>query len=285
MVLLYAVELGFFFCVAILQFKRDLLRGTTLAQERLAAWVMLATTLLVVSLLQSDASGNNDLGFRGMLLAQFILLLWAAPLVHDLFAKENSKEANPGPVWKTILVLTLVIGALGTMYQLALLRSYAPLADAAIIQRSENFLGVSPGIGRRTYLLRYGLSAVDKLTAPSSVLQYNPVGRKKLFLHLYSTHQAAAGDDTCGSTFGGNIDKCRQAMPYIVAAFNYPAGIRGWDLNRFCDSFSVNLLAATDADPVWQDPASWVWSRRPLVSNDAIRIIPCGTSSSQSGPH
>ncbi|MGD0972737.1 MAG: hypothetical protein ABR866_01530 [Candidatus Korobacteraceae bacterium] len=34
---------------------------------------------------------------------------------------------------------------------------------------------------------------------------------------------------------------------------------------------------------VWQDPASWVWSREPLVSNDAIRIIPCGTSSSQSG--
>jgi hypothetical protein len=179
-----------------------------------------------------------------------------------------------------VLAGSLVLGVLGTLCQLALLRSYAPLAGANKIARTEPFLGVSPGMDRRTYLLREGLSQIEKVTTPVSVLQYNPASQNAWLIHLYSIRQAAAADSGCGAAFGGDVERCRQAMPYLEALFQSPPVSRSWDLDRLCDSFSINLLVATDADPVWYDTRSWVWTRKALSWNDSLRAIPCGTTSS-----
>ena len=72
--------------------------------------------------------------------------------------------------------------------------------------------------------------------------------------------------------------KCDKAMPYLVTVFNYPENIRDWNIDRFCNTFSINLLVATEADPVWRDADSWVWNRSPVVANDLLRAIPCGTA-------
>jgi hypothetical protein len=52
--------------------------------------------------------------------------------------------------------------------------------------------------------------------------------------------------------------------------------VRKWDLDRFCDEFKVNVLLATDADPVWKDQESWVWVRPSLLANPSVRAIRCG---------
>jgi hypothetical protein len=241
---------------------------------------MLASCLLVVSTLKSSATGANDLGFRGILVVQFILLLWAAPLVHDLFTNHKLKERVIAPVWKRILVVTLVLGVMGTVYQLLVMRCYEPLADAEIIHRTEHYMGISPGMGERTYRLRDGFTQLAKVTSPESVLQYNPVSENALLIRLYSTHQTAAGDSACGSGFGGDVERCKNVMPFLAAVFNSPGDAQGWDMDGFCDALSVNLLVATDADPVWYDSSSWVWSRHALTSNDSMRSIPCGRAPS-----
>jgi len=285
LILLYILELGFFLWVGVLRFKRELLGGEALTQQRRAAWVMLASCLLVVSALQSDpaATANNDLGFRGILPVQFVLLLWAAPLVHDLFASQGSAPVLR-PMWKGLLVCSLVLGALGTVCQLVILRCYAPLVDSGRLERSEDYFGLSPALGKRIYALRDGLEGIDQATRPTSVLQYNPASISVWLIHLYSTRQAAAGDENCVSLFGGDPEKCQQAMPYLMAAFNSPAEVRGGDLDRLCDRFSVNVMVATEADPVWHDSSSWVWSRKPLVANKSVRGIACGTESARRVP-
>jgi hypothetical protein len=280
--LVYLLEFGFFACVAILRFKRELLGVSPLTRQQRTAWVMLGCCLLVVSTLQSDTTftAGNDLGFRGMLVVQFVLLLWAAPLVHDVFF-DSEKRAHAhiaGPVWKTVLAGSLALGVLGTLCQLALLRSYAPLAAAGKIARTEPFLGVSPGMDKRAYRLREGLSQIEKVTTPGSLLQYNPASQNVWLIHLYSKLQAAAADSGCGAAFGGDVERCRQAMPYLEALFQSPAVSRSWDLDRLCDSFSVNVLVATDADPIWYDTGSWVWTRKTLLSNESLKAIPCGTA-------
>jgi hypothetical protein len=271
---LYLIELGFFFCVAVSRFKSELSGDRALSRAQLMAWVLFGTSALVVTLLQSGATQNNDLGFRGTLPIQFILLLWAAPLMDGLFFKQGKR---PGRAWTFLLVSTMVIGALGTICQIAMLRLYTPLVDANVLRRSEGFMGLSPNMGKRNYLLRDGMSRIDQQTWRSAVLQANPSGRNVFLVNLYSTHPMAAGDENCGSTFGGDPEKCREAMPYIAAAFNSPEGIRDWNINRFCDAFAVNLLVATDADPVWIDRGSWVWTTKPIVANDSLRAFPCGS--------
>ncbi len=184
-------------------------------------------------------------------MVQFILLLWAAPLLNDAFFEPDS---TPGlaRTWKGVLACTLIVGVLGTTCQFVVLRCYAYLVDSGKIELSEGYFGEPSELGGRIYRLRDGFTAIDRTTPAlrSSVMQYNPVSMNLELMHLYSTRQVAAGDQSCSSSFGGDPEKCDKAMPYLVTVFNYPENIRDWNIDRFCNTFSINLLVATEADPV-----------------------------------
>jgi hypothetical protein len=136
-----------------------------------------------------------------------------------------------------------------------------------------------PGFGERTYWIRQGFEQLNKRTAGSSLVQYNPIREEVLMDHLYSARQAAIGDVGCGSDFGGDPQQCKGVLPAFVAVFNQPETIQSWDLDRFCDAFGLNVLVSTDTDPVWRDSESWVWSRPTLIANPAMRAFACGTAS------
>jgi hypothetical protein len=85
-----------------------------------------------------------------------------------------------------------------------------------------------------------------------------------------------AADDKCGAAFGGEEAKCAEVFPYIASAFEVPEQARKWNMDTFCDAFSINVLVFTEVDAVWQDREGWVWTRPPIVSNEAFRAIPCG---------
>jgi len=278
LVIVYVFEFGFFFLIAALSFRRDARNWGSLSTQRRMAWTMFAVCLLTMSTMQSDATKTNDLGFRGMLVVQFVLLLWAVPVVHEVFFRRDAAAPASGSAMlvKLTLVVMIGLGVAGTAFQLVALRSYAPMADVGKLARSENFLG-STGFGERTYLLREGFSRLDRFTLPGASVQYNPASYEVIMNHLYSTRQAAVGDEDCGTAFGGDILRCRKAYPYVNAVFNSPDTVRDWNLDRFCDDFFVNVLVATDTDPIWQDPNSWVWTRPSLLSNSAMRATSCGS--------
>jgi hypothetical protein len=276
--IVYLLEFGFFALILMLRLRRDRRDPGPLTRQRRMAWMMFTICLLTLSFVQSDSSGSNDLGFRGMLVAQFVLLIWSAPIVYNIFVRHDA-AAQTGLVtpWiKPALIFTLVMGVAGTLYQLAALRAYAPLADAGKLRRTERFLG-APGFGERTYWMRAGFQRLQALTAPNSLVQYNPVRDEVIMAHLYSTRQAVMGDQSCESAFGGDAEKCSKVFPDFAVVFNDPAVARKWNLDVFCSDFQINVLVATDADPVWQDPDSWVWTRPTLLANPAMRAIPCGT--------
>lgn len=290
----YVVEFGFFALVVPLYRRRERRLHGRFSRQRRMAWILFTVCLLVLSFVKSDTSGSNDLGFRGMLVVQFVLLVWAAPIVYEVFFDYNKTaitkpddghagQVGPAPLarpsWiKKALLCTLIIGVAGSAVQLLLLRFYAPLVDTGKVQSVERTLG-SPGFGARTYWLRDGFGRLNGLTSPRATVQYNPVRDEVLITHVYSLRQAAMGDSFCGSAFGGDADRCRKVLPIFAAVFNNPELVRSWDLDRFCNDFQLNLLVATNADPVWQDPDSWVWNRQSLLANPGMRAIPCGTVS------
>jgi hypothetical protein len=280
LLLVYIFEFGFFALIMVLCLRRDWRNPLPLARQRRMAWMMFAVCLLTMSFVKSETSGANDLGFRGILVVQFILLIWSAAIVHDAFFRSDA-AAQPGLVapWIRIsLICTLVLGVAASAFQLIALRCYAPLADAGKTGRSgESFLG-APGFAERTYWMREGFGRLNGLTSPTTSVQYNPVGVEVLVSHLYSTRQAVMGDPLCGSAFGGEVEKCKQTFSYFATVFNAPAAMRNWNLDAFCDDFRVNVLVATDADPVWQDRESWVWIRPNLLANPMMRAVACGST-------
>jgi len=279
LLVVYILEFGFFAVILILCLRRDLRSQSPLSTQRHMAWWMFVVCMLTVSFLKSESTPQNDLGFRGILIVQFILLIWAAPIVHDLFFSRNHAPGTDlvRPWVRTLLITTLVIGVAGSFWQLIALRSYAPLADLGKIARAETFLG-PPGAGfaERTYWLREGYFRLDQLTSSTASVQYNPVRDEVFTSHLYSTRQAAMGDAFCGAAFGGDVAKCRVAFPSITKVFNDPDAVRNLNLDNFCDEFQVNVLVANDTDPVWKDPRSWVWTRSNLLSNPSMRAVSCG---------
>jgi hypothetical protein len=277
LIVAYILEFGFFALIMLLCLSRDMRSGSPLGRQRRMMWLMFIVCLVTMSVVQSDSTGSNDLGFRGILIVQFVLLIWAAPIIYDIFVRSDpTTKLGRGTRWiKLSIVLTLVLGAAGTAYQLVILRCYAPLVDAGRVARNDQLFG-SPGFSERTYLLRKGFDRLNALTGSTSVVQYNPVSDETLMAHLYSTRQAAMGDQDCLSGFGGDLQKCNLAYPYVAALFNSPEAVRNWDLNSLCDELHVDVLVATDVDPVWQDRYGWVWTRPTLLANPSMRAAPCG---------
>jgi len=276
LLLMYALEFGFFALILVLDLRQRR-NGRKLEGKRRMLWAMFAVCLALMSVLKSGATNVNDLGIRGMLVGQFVLLILSAPIVHTVFFRSSAApQAGLGARWvRYSLLCTLAVGAAGTAFQLAALRAYAPLADAEILGRCERFLG-SPGFGERTYWMRKGFGELDRLTPSRAFVQYNPVRDETLIAHLYSTRQAVMGDSSCGSAFGGDIAACRKAFPRFDPVFNSPDS-RSLKLDEFCEEFHIAALVATDADPVWQDRKSWVWVRPSLLNdNPSMRAIACG---------
>ena len=278
LLIVYVIEFGFFALVLLLCLRQEIRRNAFLIRQRRMLWMMLAVCLLTVSIVKSDSSGANDLGFRGMLVVQFVLLILSAPLVHDVFLRNDvAARVGLGTSWiKYLLSFALIFGVAGTAYQLVALRFYAPLVDAGRWQRVERFLG-TPGFGERTYWLRDGFTRLSRLDPSMTPVQYNPVRDEVLIAHLYSTRQAVIGDAFCGSAFGGDAQNCRKEFPRVASVFNSPDAARKLNLDGLCDELHLSLLLATDADPVWRDKDSWVWTRRSLLTNPSVRAIPCGS--------
>jgi len=275
LVLTYFFEFGVYFLVACYCLRREIRNHWKISFRQLAAWVMFSISLLIVSVMASNTTGNNDLGSRGMLVVQFVLLIWAAPLLSELFLLQG--RLRLGRPWTVALSISLLIGALGTLLQLGLLRVYAPTVDAGLSIQTEPWIGRAPGFGKRTLLLRRSLDGLKAHTPRSAVVQYNPATADANVFHLYTDRQVAAGDDGCGATFGGELEKCKQVYPYIDAAFNKPATSDGWNMDQFCDTFQINVLVATNSDPVWKDARSWVWTRPLLYNDDIMRAFACGS--------
>ena len=274
--IVYFLEFGVYFFAVWWRGRRAIHDHWHISFRERAAWIMFATSLLVVTVLASNTTGNNDLGSRGMLVVQFVLLIWAVPLVSDLFLPQGQRRF--GKAWTIILSASLLLGLLGTLLQVGLLRAYAPYVDAGLSPQTEPWIGRAPGFGKRTLLLRQSLDGMRAKTPRFAVVQYNPANADLNVFHLHTDRQVDAGDDACGATFGGDIEKCKQLYPYIHTLFNRPQISGTWDLDKFCNQLQIGVLIATDVDPVWKDAQSWVWTREPLFSDNIMRAVACGQS-------
>jgi hypothetical protein len=63
----YMLEFGFFAVIMFLAMRRDMAGSKPLSRQRRMVWTMFAVCLLAMTVLRSDTTGFNDLGFRWLL--------------------------------------------------------------------------------------------------------------------------------------------------------------------------------------------------------------------------
>jgi len=270
----YGLELGFFLAVLILRQRQVTSRRVEASTNELAAWTLVIASFVIGTFMRSSTISTNDLGIRCFLPTQLILLLWAAVLLHDWWFHPSTlpPQLSPSPWVRRTLASLLLLGVLGTAYQVFMLRMFPVLADRVGI-RGSTWVDMDRKFGKRTYALRSAYEALNDQLPSSAVLQSNPSKQYTILHMLYSGHDAAAGDGGCGTDFGGDPGLCAVRVKKLAGLFAFPDGS---NLDATCHEYGIEALVVEDTDRVWRDRSSWVWSRRPAVANDYVRAFRCG---------
>ena len=259
----YFLELGFFFAAAAVWWKNHRARGKPLTRAESAAWMMIATSVAVCTFLRSSVIGNNDLGWRGFLIAQFALLLVGV----DVLAEARGRRA--------FLAALLALGAAGSAYEIGINRFYAPLADRGIVPL---FYWLAPDrhAGARNFAIREAGEWVMSATAADGIVQFNPrVGEQNTSALLYSGRPAIAANQDCMSTFGGDPALCPAVLEKLRGVFPPAGQPAAADIAGVCRASPIAFVAAIDTDAVWNDRRSWVWTTAPDFANNYVRVFRC----------
>ncbi len=275
----YALELGFFMVVGLLRLRQLFRGGIASSDNEKAAWTLVATSFFIGTFLRSSTISSNDLGWRCFLPAQLVLLLWGATMLHDwwfyraAFVPSDSSPRLPTGRWLSgVLAVLLILGVLGTGYQVFMLRMFPVFADGGEMV-GQSWVTPNRQFGKRAYALRSAYETLDAQLPPSAVLQSNPATEDLILHMLYSGRDAAAGDGACGTDFGGDASICRNRLRTLAMLFERPDG---GGLDSTCGEYGINAVVVEDSDPAWQDRSSWVWTRQPTVANDYVRAFRCG---------
>jgi len=273
----YALELGFFLAVGVVRLCQLFHGRVEASSDEQAAWTLVMASFLIGTFLRSSTTGSNDLGWRCFLPAQLILLLWGAVIVHDWLNGVVSR-LSPRPVTHWALATLLILGLMGTAYQMFMLRVFPVLYDYRDIS-GLSWMDPDGQFGKRTYALRAVYELLDAQLPASAVLQSSPVTADPIPHMLYSGHDSAAatpwGDPECGTAFGGDPDLCALRVQNLIGLFELPDG---GNLDTTCREYGIDAVIVVDSDRVWKEPSSWIWSRHPVVTNDYVRAFRCGTS-------
>jgi hypothetical protein len=230
---------------------------------------MLATSVVVCTFVRSTG-GFNDLGWRGMLVAEVVLVIWAA----DFFPGWPQRGFVNAPQ-RALLTIFLTLGAAGTIYDLAIERAYPMLADRGKITPMD-WMSSDRDFGRRTYAARTAYEWLKRATPETAAVQGNPhVMFQDTLGMLYADRHMVAEDTACMVSLGGEARECAPLLSRLETAFP-AAGQAVSSIQEVCAGMPVDVLVAKDTDRAWADRESWVWRERPAYANAYVRMFRCG---------
>jgi hypothetical protein len=308
------MEFGFFFLVAVRQSRRDWHERSIYAAApatpvirdiRSLSWLMLAAGLWVALMMRSTVISNNDLSFRGVEIAQFILLIWGAAQIAGAHPEvavaapsiEAAKLTRRTRVPLRIGWLAgslLFLGLISSAYQLVMLRFYLYGSDRyhwtnPVIPQSE----FGDRFGAINKELREAYASLDRVLPPSAKIQFGAAPKLNLQHLYYSRYQQLDGMfPGCGTAFGGSEAQCLRLESRIAPLFGIPAPLPGpnyfvWTniqaptlttaagVYSLCRDLNIDALIVTGEDPVWNDPNGWPRQMKPVFAADFVAAYTC----------
>ena len=253
----YFVELGFFGFVLVMAMRRQADRNE--GESVLLFWTLAA--LAVSTFLCSQVISTNDFGIRATLLAQFCLLLLGVGVL-----ERCSRRA------KVVLLSLALIGVIGTVFQVVVLRVSLPWQEATEDPDVTD-------LQRINYALRDAWSAADGLIPANARVQYNQVdndNRQAAYM-IQARRQLISVDGGCAVTFGGDASACpgiEKAIRQLFPVQEKPT-VAATQATALCKTLGAQYLVATRWDPAWQDAQGWVWQLPLVVERPEVRVVTC----------
>ena len=272
-------ELGIYMVVGLIQAGRDWRRWRTLSEAQKAMWVMAGSAFAVIMFVRSTVLlGPNDLAWRGAMVMQFPLLLWAAIYLADRVTTHRERPAkglSDEQLLDVALVVLIALGSAASLYQLGMLRVYSVLSDK---YHWADYLDLASG--HDAYFVRSAYAELDHSVPADMVVQYNPETELFNQILIYSRYQEAdAGGSNCLTEFGGSEEQCPAMQDGLKAIFDPEPGDTSSkaEVDRICQALHVDVLVVNARDPVWTRRDSWVWEDAPFIQNEFVRVFKCGT--------
>ena len=274
----YFFELGLFFVMAI-AWLRTYSRSTQDCIAYSTAEVILVTTSTVfLSFFYSTIIVINDLGIRGWLPVQFVLIVWMVDLIYK---KMKNKVFVFPSIFNTVtqssrlngvLRLMLVIGVLTSALEAVNLRAWSILVDRNMVG-FPNDLSPDTNLGERTYSARLAYDFIHDHIPEEMIIQNNPLTVLDRPGGLYGDHQMAIADRT---NYGISVGELRRMTEGIGTIFNSPNNSDWKSLDQTCNEFSIDLIIVNDTDPLWSNIETLSIIRPPMYKNTYYAVFACG---------
>ncbi len=238
--LLYSLELGVFALGAWFWWRRR--RRVTPPQRAMA--LLAGVSLLTASLLRSSIH-NNDFGWRGLLPAQFALLLATAWMLERLWRLKRRS---------LLIAACLGLGLAGVAFDWAVMTGYPPAQDL-YASRGER--------GRRNLILKRLYERIRDATPSTAIVQQNPDVGLEIPHAFYAGRQSAVLDRSNGAVFDTAGPEFETALRQVASIFA-PAASPD-HIEQTARRFGIRVLVVQDTDPAWANPA-WQDPRFPLIA-------------------
>jgi len=279
----YALELGFYFAVLFV-FLVPALRGRTLltAAQRSLLFIAIAT-IPVMSVIRSGVISVNDFGIHSALLLQYPLLLLASELLmswryqkRKLTAEAQSRGLpRRTPAWlRSVGTVAIIFGGITTLYRALTLRFILPLSEVNVSAVHDPEVA---SLSHKAYISYIGYAKLDAAISRDAIVQFNPAKSWIFWKNLdlaNINHQAAIASSVlwCGSELGGDPRGCAGMIDAIDPLFK---GGTAENARVTCRRFRIQYLVANIYDIAWNDRSSWVWTLKPVVSDEEFRALDC----------
>ncbi len=273
----YLFELGFFFLTAALWLQEFYRKNKEVNSIYKAELILVVVSVIVLSFVRSTLIVINDLGIRGWLPAQFILIIWSTDVIFQFIGEK--KWVSPGIFTKIngtktlgmALGVMLVVGYLTMSLEFFSLRVWPLLVDTKIVGVPNGF---SPDahLGERTYSARLAYTYLEEHVPTDAITQNNPFGFLDRPSGLYGTHQMAISDRTI---YGVQLETYYAIANDVGSMFAGQAEDWG-SIDAKCEQYFIDVIIVKDTDPLWSELLLLKKYRLPLYENEYYSIYICG---------
>ncbi len=273
----YLFEFGVFSFIALLWIQGFYKKKPESVVYHEGELILVIVTTCLLSFLRSNLFVVNDLGIRGWLPMQFLLVVWSADIVIEIVDTGNwitpkiFRNINGSKILGIVMGGMLIIGVLTTGLEVFTLRAWSMLVDMKVAGFPN---GISPDahLGERTYFGRLAYNYITDHIRPGAIIQNSPLDFHDRPSGLYGTHQMVISDRT---PFGIPSEIYNDFFNDIGAVFREKEDEWG-PIDSKCEKYSIDILVIKDTDVLWRSLRTLKKERLPLYENNYYAIYSCG---------
>lgn len=272
----YLFELGFFFLMGILWIQEIYKQKKETSSIYKAEFILVVTTILVLSFIYSNIIVINDLGIRGWLPLQFILVIWSADIIYKFCysSKWLSLKMFEGiqgtKTLKIILASTMIIGMFTMASEFLVLRTWHILMGANPENNTPIWLNPD---GARIYSARLAYKYIDTSLPTNLIIQNNPSGFLDRPIGLYGMRQSAISDRTA---YGIPQEIYLSKVEEVSQIFKME-NLQDWHpVDELCNKHFIDILIITTTDNLWDELTLLNKQRSSLYKDDYYAVFACG---------